>query len=98
MTTLIRFWPAIFIGLAVLNFALWQGQVKGNGKLQERLTYQTSYSAGLKNQLDEANAKIKATARQGAIAYGQCQDVIMNDATQSFDRGVTFGRATCPKP
>lgn len=85
------------LAIAALSYLLVTSY-KSNGELQARLSAQTQYSAGLKSQLDEANAKINSTAKAGAISYGQCQDVISNNATQSFDLGVTFGRSTCPAP
>lgn len=91
-----------YIGLALAGLAIaslsWLlvSSYKSNGKLQEKLSVQATYSAGLKSQLDEANNKIKSTAQAGAVSYGHCQDLVANDATRNFDLGVTFGRATCP--
>ena len=79
-----------------LLFAQWQGAREDVGEWKQKHTTQVTYSAGLTNQLDEANAKIKATAKAGAISYGHCQDLAANDASKNFDLGVTFGRATCP--
>lgn len=96
MALLARFWPAIPVVLALLFFGLWQSAREDVGKWRERHATQATYSAGLKSQLAEANAKIKATAKAGAVSYGQCQDLAANDASKNFDLGVTFGRATCP--
>jgi len=96
----IKYWYLIAIiiltvALTVTGYAL-ADSYKSNGKLQEKLKAQTTYSGGLLNQLEECNKKVTSTAQEGAVSYGRCQDLVMNDATKNFDLGVTFGRATCP--
>lgn len=80
----------------VFCFIMWQNAREEVGELKTKLDYQTTYSAGLKNQLAEANTKINSTAKAGAVSYGHCQDLVANDAGRNFDLGVTFGRASCP--
>lgn len=98
----IKYWYLIAIvvlltAVTVTGYAL-ADSYKSNGKLQEKLKAQTTYSGGLLNQLEECNKRVTSTAQEGAVSYGRCQDLAMNDATKNFDLGVTFGRATCPKP
>lgn len=87
---------AFLLGLCVLFYSNWQGAREEVGAIKVKLAAQATYSAGLTNQLAEANAKIKSTAKEGAVSYGHCQDLVANDASKNFDLGVTFGRATCP--
>ena len=97
---LIKFWPyiamAALAATAALFFANWQGAREEVGVWKAKAGTQAAYSAGLRNQLAEANAKINDTAKAGAVSYGHCQDLVANDASKNFDLGVTFGRATCP--
>lgn len=87
---------AALAGLASLFFANWQGAREEVGEWKAKHDTQAVYSAGLRTQLDEANAKINKTAKAGAVSYGHCQDLVANDTSKNFDLGVTFGRATCP--
>jgi hypothetical protein len=89
---------AALAAAAALFFANWQGAREEVGVWKTKEATQAAYSAGLRNQLAEANAKINDTAKAGAVSYGHCQDLVANDASKNFDLGVTFGRATCPAP
>lgn len=87
---------ALLIAASALFYSNWQGAREDVGEWKTKAATQATYSAGLKSQLAEANAKISDTAKAGAVSYGHCQDLVANDASKNFDLGVTFGRATCP--
>lgn len=84
--------------LAGVFFWQWQSAREDVGKWKEAHRQVAAQSTKLTTQLALANAKIRATANDGAKSYGQCQDLARTDATRAFDKGVIFGRSTCGSP
>jgi hypothetical protein len=88
--------PVLVVIALGFCFIQWQNARQEVGEWKAKYQTQTTYAAGLTNQLADANKKINSTAHEGAVSYGHCQDLVANDAAKNFDIGVTFGRATCP--
>jgi hypothetical protein len=96
----LKYWKyGVMIALAVLlaiTYNKWQRTREEVGVQKRIVVERNTENLGLRNQLTEANNKINSTAKKGAVSYGQCQDLVANDAAKNFDTGVAFGRATCP--
>lgn len=96
---LIANWKTAAIGilaaLALLFFGFWQSAREDVGEWKAKYETEERTKKAFKFQLDEANARIGATAKDGAKSYGQCQDLAATSSAKAFDKGVLFGRATC---
>lgn len=95
-------WHFIAIGLLLVLcavfFGQWQSAREDVGEYRNAFETEKRTTDGLRKKLVEANKAVSAAADDGAVSYGQCQDLAKTNVTVAFDHGVNFGRATCPKP
>lgn len=97
----LRNWYFIVIGLLcvllVLVYGRWQDAREEVGFLKAEVNAKSAYAKGLEKKIAEANKAIEAQAQAGTKSYNQCQELARSNVGQAFDRGVQFGRSTCPK-
>lgn len=97
----LRFWREIALGVmavtAALFFGLWQSAREDVGEWREKHRQVVEQNGVFDTRLKEANAKIKAMANEGAASYAKCEALASRDVSSAFDRGVIFGRSTCPR-
>jgi hypothetical protein len=105
MTTLLgfatRYWYLIAITVlsaaVVFTFYQWQLAREDVGKWKQAVETEKAYSRGVEKKLKEANQRIDQIANTGTQSYNACQELARTNVGQAFDRGVQFGRASCPK-
>lgn len=89
---------AILSGALFFTFSQWQFAREDVGAYRTKVQQEQAYSRGLEGKLREANKSLDDYSRASTQSYNACQELARTNVGQAFDRGVQFGRATCPKP